>query len=249
MERGRQLIRPVRKINGLVHHPRWLNEASGGEKAKSAEQPMVKSFYRRQRRFFEALAEEPTMTLTELYSRSGIGAEQAVQLRKHLEKQGLINIHSINPGGRGKRFSCIEPTEKGLELIKKLGIDYRMAGKGGFIHRYWVWKVMRYMEAEGWVTRVEGEHPGVDDLADVSLEKDGKRVAVEVELSGKHVAENLSRDFDNGYDVVVVVVTTSKMEESVREIISGSFSLWGERVLVVRACEFLNPQKEEDDRG
>ena len=248
MERGRRLIRPVRQINGLVHHPRWLNEASGGAKEKPAEKPVGKGFYRRQRRFFEELVGDPSLTLTELYGRCGLASKEGGQVKEHLVRHGLAVICDIKTGRRGNKIKCLELTEKGIKKAESLGIEYRgLTGKGSFAHRFWQHRVKGYFEGKGYIARLEGEHPGIDDLADVSVEKDGKRIAVEVELSGKHVLENLKRDFENEYDVVIVVVTTKMMEKSVNTKIEEALSLWRERVMVVRVGEFLEKNDRNED--
>ena len=248
-DRGRSLIRPIKDNPGLVHFPKWLVAASEKEKkAKEGEGLENRSFYRRQRRIFEELARDPVLTLTELYGRCGLASKEGGQIKGYLVRHGLAVVQEINTGRRGNKIKCLELTGKGIKKAESLGIEYRgLSGKGSFAHRFWQHRVKGYFEGKGYIARLEGEHPGVDDLADVSLEKDGERIAVEVELSGKHMLENLKRDFENEYDVVIVVVTTSKMEKLVNTKIEEALSLWRERVMVVRAGEFLEKNDRNED--
>lgn len=259
--RSKLLFRPVERIEELVWHPKWLGESSfSGESAETETarsdgvgvrhgsgdmdnegkmEPEGSVFDERVRKMLQVLCAGPSLKLTELYEICGFGSKQCVEVKDYLLDKELAVVEKVRTGLRGGTFDCLELTEKGEERIRKLGLRYeRLAGRGSFEHRYWQRFLADYYSGEGYGVRLEGD-AGPGDHADVSLERDGLKVAVEVELSSVNVLSNLDRDFSNGYEAVVVVVLSARVEREVGKVLEAVSGERKGRVLLQRIGEYL----------
>ena len=67
--------------------------------------------------YLEVIAGTPFMAVTERDKAHGISSSVGSSMRKELANQGLIKIHRIETGARGKRYAAIETTDAGYSLF------------------------------------------------------------------------------------------------------------------------------------
>ena len=79
-------------------------------------------------RFLQAVARKPGQPSGEIYRAAGIYIGIGIHVRKELEDQGLIEVRKVRTekqkaARRGNFGNILYPTAKGLELLKKIGLE------------------------------------------------------------------------------------------------------------------------------
>ena len=125
---------------------------------------------------------------------------------KELVNRGLAKVHRIGLG-RGKSTKTLyEITEKGREFARM--DDFHIPGKGDFKHKFWQHTIKEYYEKQGYKAEIEKRYG--NKHVDVGVEIDGKKIAVEVELSPDHLIENIEKDLEAGCIKVLIAVPSKK---------------------------------------
>ena len=142
-------------------------------------------------------------------------------LRQELEDAGLIRVEVVDTYGRSKKISNARITDKGYAVLREMKVPFeRPRGKGGWEHVYHQNSVASWARLSGY--RASIEHSVDGKAADVSLEKDGRRIAAEIFCKGllKELA-NLRDLFS--YDEVWFCVKDVDEIGRLKELISRTF--------------------------
>ena len=155
------------------------------------------------------IAAHPLSGVAERYSRLGLSAGQGSRIQKKLLEKGLIKAQTVSTGKAGVKM--LELTEKGMDLI---GAVAATTGRhGGLSHRYWIERVARKLEQEGY--SVQKEWPvGGGKTVDIVAEKSGGKIAVEVETGGSDILGNIKKCQNAGFKKILCVVPDIRMKEA-----------------------------------
>jgi hypothetical protein len=106
-------------------------------------------------------------------------------------------------------------------------------GRGGSEHKYLQQLVKRLAEARGWRATIEASALGGAGNVDVSLERAGRRIAVEISVStsAEHEVANVQKCLAAGFDRVVVVVRSKRAVHALADAIEATLGT-DSRVLV-----------------
>ncbi len=140
--------------------------------------------------------------------------QKMLSLVKYLENKGFIRSITLKIGaGQGKSAKFLELTEKGKAYLKRLGIK-PLAYEGSFEHFYWVERLKLRFEIEGYeVKQWEAIDKGVKpDL--LLLLPEGKRIAIEVELSDNGL-RNIKKLIGK-VDGIVMAFTDNKLLKNIK---------------------------------
>jgi len=192
--------------------------------------------------YVEQIAQLPFEAVTERDGRLGMSAWMGNRVRQELCDAGLIRLHRVNIGGRGKLITLAEPTDRTYELLDALQVKVeRPRGNGGFVHRFWQDAICRWAAKHGYPARIE---QALDKKrVDVGVVWAEKRCAVEVVMVGleKEIA-NVRQDLDEGWDQVVFAAesrdTLDRLEQMIREEYGDGLKQEG-RVAFMRFREFV----------
>jgi hypothetical protein len=124
---------------------------------------------------------------------------------KELEKEELVAAHKISFGSKRGVRVFYEIIDKGKEYARMK--DFTLRGKGDFKHKFWQHTITKYFENK--VSNPEIEKRYGNKNVDVGFNMNGRKVAVEIELSPDHLIENITKDLEAGCEFVIIV-TTSK---------------------------------------
>lgn len=128
------------------------------------------------------------------------------KLFKELAKRDLVTVHRIGLG-RGKSTRVLyEITEKGRQFASMDKIS--IPGKGSFKHQFWQHIIKKHYDDLGYNAEIEKRYGSKN--VDVGFEQDGKRIAVEVELTPDNLIENIEKDLDAGCDEIIIAVPNQK---------------------------------------
>ncbi len=112
------------------------------------------------------------------------------KLKTALKRKGLVQEVSTHLGSGSRIAKFLLLTPSGFNAIGK---DYSSGnGKGGLLHRYWQSVIQFYAESKGCRATIEETIPCGLEAVYVGLERDGKRIAVEVSVTTgvKHEINN-----------------------------------------------------------
>jgi hypothetical protein len=125
-------------------------------------------------------------------------------VQKSLQAKGLIVSCPISTGRA--RIKVLSLTDLGKAL---LGITESDADRlGGPEHRYWKRRLADVLRASDYT--VTEEHPlGGGKAVDVVAQRDGRRIAFEVETGNSDAAANVRKCLAAGFEPVVVVATSA----------------------------------------
>ncbi len=139
---------------------------------------------------------------------------------KELEREQLVKAHKISLGSKKGVKVFYEITDKGREYARMN--DFIIPGKGDFKHKFWQHTVRKYFESK--VTNPEIEKRYGNKNVDVGFLMNGKKFAVEIELSPDHLIENITKDLEAGCDFIIVAASRKTEAEKYKTKIQGKFN-------------------------
>ena len=104
---------------------------------------------------------------------------------------------------------------------------------GGPVHRYWARRIAEHLRASGY-TVTEEVPIGGGKAIDLVAERDGKRIAYEIETGKSDAAANVRKCLAAGMDKVVVVATSTTVHRALSRRIRP-----GLNVTIVTAAALL----------
>ncbi len=194
--------------------------SGSGREQKVREQPPEPQLDKEQLDYLESVATEPFLSIRQRNEHLGLSAWKGGEIKKAVLDADLAREVPVNPGGRGERFILLEFTRAGRQLLSDFGIAAPSGyGRGGIAHQWWVKTIADWLEEQGFSTSIEDESEGarVDLLVSVGR----KNLAIEVEMTEGHVLENIRKDLEAGFDVVVTLLDDSVSAQRFEEALAS----------------------------
>ena len=131
-----------------------------------------------------------------------------------LHAKGLIVSCPISTGRA--RVKVLSLTDVGKSV---LGIAESEADRlGGPEHRYWKRRLAEHMRADGY--EVVEEFPlGGGKAVDLMAQRDGQRIAFEVETGNSDAAGNVEKCLAAGFQKIVVVATSTTVHNAIARML------------------------------
>lgn len=145
-------------------------------------------------------------------------------LRGELVKAGLVTIERVNTHSRSRWVENTKITDKGYEFLKTLKVAVeRPRGRGGWSHQFHQNSVFEWARRNGYDARIECAENPDGKAVDVHLEKDGKRIGVEIYCEGLAKEINNVRDL-HSHDVIWFGIRTTDDARKLQELIGSVFT-------------------------
>jgi hypothetical protein len=174
-----------------------IEDSKSGTALSETEQILMEDIYK-----------HPFDGVVKRYSRLGISRRRGNHAKQNLIEKGIIQPVDI-PTRTGK-VVLLDLTPAMREAMKRNGIDVPKRKEGGLVHNYWKNEIRKQLEKEDWT--VELEKPmGNNQAIDIYAEKDGKRIAVEVE-TGTRGAENIQKLLPLNLDRIISFSTPDEVK-------------------------------------
>ncbi len=122
---------------------------------------------------------------------------------KELENEGLVTAHKISFAKKGVKV-FYEITQQGRQYARMN--DFTIPGKGDFKHKFWQHTIKKYFAGIGYNPEIEKRYGSKN--VDVGFNMNGRKVAVEIELSPDHLCENITKDLESGCGFIIIATTT-----------------------------------------
>jgi hypothetical protein len=165
------------------------------------------------RKFLLDVYQYPVSFVTERYSRLGLSARKGNEIQ-----QALLNNHllsSANVSIDRKIIKILDLTEQGRNT---LGIKSQSTRWGGPVHRYWQHRLAEHLKTCGY--NVEIEAPvGDGKTIDIVAERDGKRIAFEIETGNSDAVANVEKCLNSNVDMIFVVATSLEAMDALASVL------------------------------
>lgn len=165
-----------------------------------------------EKRMLEEINKNPIAPLTELTKSLGIKTIKGYILKDKLVEEGYLIEDKIRQG-KGRPRICLRLTKEGLEFIDKESKQAPQYGKSE--HIYIKNKIASILK--DWKVKLE-------DGCDIRAEKDGLKVAIEVETGKSNEKEqilyNLERD-SKWADKIVIVCPNKRIKLNISELLGA----------------------------
>ena len=102
-------------------------------------------------------------------------------------------------------------------ILADLGYDIRKT-REGIVHKYWKEKIADDYRQKDFDIHVE---KNINGRPDIIAKKDNKKIAIEIETGKSDFIKNIQRDLNAGFDEVIVIATSKRADEVIRENIKG----------------------------
>lgn len=156
------------------------------------------------------------------YSRLTISRRRGNHAKQGLILKGLI--HPVDIPTRTGKVVLLDFTPDMRDAMKRNNVEVAKRKEGGLIHNYWKNEIRRKLDREGWT--VELEKPiGNNQCIDLHAEKEGKRMAVEIE-TGSRGADNIQKLLELGFDQIISFSTAESVKhKTLRDLKSRNISV------------------------
>jgi len=160
--------------------------------------------------------DEKFISQTQLYEKTGISPYFCRRLVKEMESLGMIELVTLGFGKRGNPTSFLILKDKASEFLGKKPEDLRLSGKGSVAHVLVQNLLARKMKESGKNVMIEYSMNGKS--VDIAEFAGNSTIAYEIEMEpNDHIAENIKRDLEAGFDKVVVIAQNVALQNEIRD--------------------------------
>ncbi|VGO13685.1 hypothetical protein PDESU_02242 [Pontiella desulfatans] len=194
-----------------VPHIHRIGKNEPGTSLTEVEKKLMKDIYR-----------NPFDGVVKRYSRLTISRRRGNHAKQGLILKGLI--HPVDIPTRTGKVVLLDFTPDMRDAMKRNNVEVAKRKEGGLIHNYWKNEIRRKLDREGWT--VELEKPiGNNQCIDLHAEKEGKRMAVEIE-TGSRGADNIQKLLELGFDQIISFSTAESVKhKTLRDLKSRNISV------------------------
>ena len=172
-----------------------------------------------ERRFLEDIASHPISGVVARYTRLGINRYQGNQIQNRLIEKKLISWRPVSTSSG--RLKVLVLTDAGKRAIPDVPVEKAFHKNESFEHAVAKARIAEHYRTQGYKVTLEYKLPG-GRAVDAVAEKDGKRIAIEVETGKSDSVYNIKKDLEAGFDEVVVVPIDAKVKEIVKKALNIS---------------------------
>jgi hypothetical protein len=189
-------------------------------------------------RILTLIKENPFADQQELIKKLNLSASSSTNNKyfRELENNKLFNAHKIGFGKNHGTKVFYEITDQGRQYARMK--DFTVPGKGDFKHKFWQHTIKKYLESMGYNAEIE-KRIGTKNV-DVGFNINGRKAAVEIELSPDHLIENVTKDLEAGCDIIIIAVQnktqTTTYKKKIQKSLDGDLL---KRIEIRTLTEFL----------
>jgi hypothetical protein len=180
-----------------------------------------------QHRLLIDILTHPFTTITQRYKRLKLHSKLGNKCRKDLISEKCVQPRKIITG-KGW-ITLFELTRKGKMVLGDLGYAFKNESEG-VVHKFWKHEVSKYYKDLGLDVRVEEYY--VNGRPDIIVNKEGKKIAIEIETGKSNYVGNVERALEAGFDEVVCVAVNRFVEDKIGRNLKEK-GILDERVRVV----------------
>jgi hypothetical protein len=188
-----------------------------------------------ERKFLVDIARNPISGVVARYIRLGINRYQGNNLQRQLLDKGLICWRPVST--RTGRLKVLVLSDAGKKAIPDVAVEKVFHKAGGFEHESAKLKLGEHYRRKGYAVTYEYKLPGGRSV-DVVAEKDGKRIAIEIETGKSDSVYNIKKDLEAGFDEVIVLALDNKLKAKLMVELKESDLNKNNRIILSDLAEF-----------
>lgn len=165
--------------------------------------------------YLESIFTNPFLTVTGRAEKLGLSSYMNNKMKKTLIERGFINEFSANLGysTRGN-VKFLELTKSGYMAISKrmpLGKQHTCSSE------HWLYQIASHAwySQKGYHCEIEMNLNG--KRADLGIQKDGKTIALEFELTPKNACQNATKGLKAGFQKIILICKNHKVKTAVEK--------------------------------
>jgi DNA-binding MarR family transcriptional regulator len=190
-----------------------------------------------ERRFLADIAKNPISGVVARYARLGVNRYRGNQIQNRLLDKKLISWRAVST--KTGRLKVLVLTDAGKTAIPDVKIEKVFNKNESWEHAVAKAKIAEHYKAKGYSVTMEYRLPG-GRAVDIVAEKDGKRIAIEIETGKSDSLYNIRKDLEAGFDEVVVVAISQEVANRISAEIN-SLSTEGKVAVMNFERAFLEP--------
>ncbi len=185
--------------------------------------------------FLEDVMRHNASCISDRYKRLGLSADAGGKICSRLISSQFLISSSVSTGKGRVRY--LELSDKGKEILRKMGHTIEDQRKGGAEHEYWKYKIADLLKSKGYEVHLEKPLDN-GHAVDIVAAKDGRKLALEIE-TGKsdaleNIKKNLEAEFDSIYSLGINDAVVTKIGKLIRRSDIGN----NDRVRICSVREF-----------
>lgn len=184
--------------------------------------------------FLLDILDQPFSGVVERYRRLGLSRRKGSHLKDLCTERSLIQTVEIPT--RSGRVILLELTEAGKRIARASGREVPGRSRWGSLeHEYWKHKATATLQKMGYAARMEEP---VNGYTDIVAEKDGKRIAVEIETGKSDWRANILKNIKHGFPRIVILTTNEAAYQEISAATAEDYK--GVPLIVQQAQDFTD---------
>lgn len=188
--------------------------------------------------FLRDVLDYPASTTTQRYRHLNFSTRHGNHLQQSLLYKKLITVHAVSAvRGQAKLLSL---TEAAKDLLGSKENDPDRLG--GPEHRYWKMRIAGHLRNQGFL--VTEEFPlGGGQTVDLVAERDGKRIACEIETGYSDASSNAQKCLNAGFDQIWLIATSARVRDALNGKLPRNRSILCWTAVEVLRCVDIIPER------
>jgi len=187
----------------------------------------------REETFLLDIAHHPFSGVVERYRRLHVSRRKGNSIKERCLTGNLIAATPI-PTQTGQ-VVLLELTSQAKRLLQERGHQVSQTNRReNRVHEYWKYKAAEHFAAQGYEVSVEEPVNGFTDLV---IQKNGARIAVEVETGKSDWRKNLQKNLKGGFQSIIIITTNETIYHKLKEFIEENHLT--QHAMIYQAQEIL----------
>jgi hypothetical protein len=167
--------------------------------------------------FLLDIVHHPFSGVVERYRRLYMSRRKGNTIKEQCLTHDLIESIEV-PTQTGK-VVLLQLTSLGKKLLKDRGHEVSQANpRESLVHEYWKHKAAEHYASLGY--KVSVEEP-VNGYTDIVIEKNGERIAVEIETGKSDWRKNMQKNLKCGFQRIIIITTNDAIYDKLKESIEN----------------------------
>jgi hypothetical protein len=184
------------------------------------------------------IVDNPNSGVKIRYKRLNLSTGKGNRLKQHLLEQGWLHSQTIDLGQTRKVILALTKQAKEILEIKNTQPEH-----GSLVHKYWQnWYAQKFRE-HGYQVSLETPRPS--GSIDIVAEKDGHKLAIEIESGLSDFKRNIQQNLLAKYDIIFIIATSKTTLNKIEKKLAPTGLLIPQKVRLILQDNIVLPLELE----
>jgi hypothetical protein len=166
------------------------------------------------------------------YKRLNLSIGKGNRIKQQLIEQGWLHSQTVDLGQTRKVILGL--TQQARDV---LDIQNPQSGYGSLLHRYWQHYTAQRLREQGYQVTVEA--PRLSGNTDIATQKEGRKIALEIETGLSDFLQNIRQNLLARYDTIIIIATDKPAYEKIEKTLAAAGLLLPPKVQLVLRDAFI----------